>query len=269
LFDLGESVLFDFNKYDVRLMFNLLKMNIRDRYLGSTLGGLWAITNPLLMLGLYTYVFGFVFKVKLPGSETTLTYVIWLISGYGPWLAMTEAIMGGTNSVIGASGLVKNMAFKTELLPISGALVGLISISVCMVFLCMVIIISNFSLSIYVLLLPIVIAIQFFFAIGLSMWLSVIAVFIRDIVQILPTLLMVIMFVTPIFYPYDSLPEVVKSISVFNPFFQLSDAYRSILIRGEAPSFIGLTYVLFIGFILFVYGLKMFRRAKGYFDSAM
>jgi hypothetical protein len=60
-----------------------------------------------------------------PGAETTLAYVIWLISGYGPWIANTEAIMGAANSVVGASGLVKNMAFKTELLPIAGALTTL------------------------------------------------------------------------------------------------------------------------------------------------
>ena len=127
--------MFGFNRYDLRLLINLFKMNVRDRYLGSSLGSFWAISNPLFMLALYTYIFGFVFKVKLPGAETTLAYVIWLISGYGPWIATTEAIMGAANSVVGASGLVKNMAFKTELLPIAGALVGAINLAVSFVFL--------------------------------------------------------------------------------------------------------------------------------------
>ena len=85
--------MFGFNRYDIRLLINLFKMNVRDRYLGSSLGSFWAISNPLFMLALYTYIFGFVFKVKLPGAESTLAYVIWLIIGYGPWIATTEAIM--------------------------------------------------------------------------------------------------------------------------------------------------------------------------------
>jgi lipopolysaccharide transport system permease protein len=68
--------LLGFNRSDLRLLINLLKMNIRDRYLGSSLGILWAIVNPIFMLSIFTYVFGFVLKIKLPGSETTLDYVI-------------------------------------------------------------------------------------------------------------------------------------------------------------------------------------------------
>ena len=85
--------MYQFNRQDLRLAVNLWKMAVRDRYLGSSLGSFWAVANPLFMLALYTFVFGFVFKVRLPGAESTLEYVIWLIVGYGPWIATTEAIM--------------------------------------------------------------------------------------------------------------------------------------------------------------------------------
>src|SRR3990167_2612187 len=127
--------IFEFARHDIRLAINLFKMNVRDRYLGSSLGAFWAIFNPLFMLAVYTFVFGFVFKVRLPGAETTLAYVIWLISGYGPWIAMTEALMSSTNSVVGSAGIVKNMAFKTEILPISAALTGFITLIVSLFFL--------------------------------------------------------------------------------------------------------------------------------------
>ena len=133
--------IFEFARHDIRLAINLFKMNVRDRYLGSSLGAFWAIFNPLFMLAVYTFVFGFVFKVRLPGAETTLAYVVWLISGYGPWIAMTEAIMSSTNSVSGSSGLVKNMAFKTELLPISSAFIGLINLTVSLVFLMVLVVV--------------------------------------------------------------------------------------------------------------------------------
>jgi lipopolysaccharide transport system permease protein len=261
--------LFGFNRHDLRLMVNLFKMNVRDRYLGSSLGSFWAITNPLFMLALYTYVFGFVFKIRLPGADTTLAYVIWLITGYGPWIAMTEAIMGSTTSVIGASGLVKNMAFKTELLPIAGALVGAINLAVSFAFLAVLLVWAGSPITWHVIFLPLVMLLQFFWIIALGMWLSAIAVFVRDVVQILPTLLTAIMFITPIFYPFESMPPLIQKVSGANPFYQISAAYRAILTGGEVPDFWGLFFVLAAAMVVFHFGLIAFRRAKGYFDSAL
>lgn len=261
--------MFGFNRYDLRLLINLFKMNVRDRYLGSSLGSFWAISNPLFMLALYTYIFGFVFKVKLPGAETTLAYVIWLISGYGPWIATTEAIMGAANSVVGASGLVKNMAFKTELLPIAGALVGAINLAVSFVFLLVLLAWAGTPITVHVIFLPVVMVLQFFWIIAVGMWLSAIAVFVRDILQILPTLLTAIMFMTPIFYPFESMPAIIQKGSLANPFYQIAEAYRSILIGNEFPSWPGLLYVATISGVILHFGLAAFRRAKGSFDSAI
>lgn len=261
--------MFGFNRYDLRLLLNLFKMNVRDRYLGSSLGGFWAIANPLIMLCLYTYIFGFVFKVRLPGSEATLDYVIWLISGYGPWLATTEAIIASAASVVGASGMVKNLAFKTELLPIAGALVGMISLTVSSVFLLILMVISGNSPTWHVVILPIVLALQFAWIIALGIWLSAITVFVRDVMQILPSILMVIMFMTPIFYPFESMPRLVQALSMANPFYHIAEAYRSILTGHQLPNPGGLLFVLALSAMVFWPGLRAFRRAKGYFDSAL
>jgi lipopolysaccharide transport system permease protein len=261
--------LFGFNRYDLRLLINLFKMNIRDRYLGSALGSVWAITNPLFMLALFTYVFGFVFKIRLPGSETTLAYVIWLISGYGCWIALQESIMSSANSVVGASGLVKNMAFKTELLPIAGVLVGLINLAVSMCFLFLLLIWAGNEITWHILLLPLVMAMQFLFAAALGIWLSAIAVFLRDIIQILPTVMTFFMFMTPIFYPFESMPSIIQKVSIANPLYQIAEGYRAIIINNQAPNIIGLAYVGMLSLTVFYFGLKAFRRAKGHFDSAI
>jgi lipopolysaccharide transport system permease protein len=261
--------LYGLNKHDLRLTINLFKMSLRDRYLGSSLGSFWAITNPLFMLALYTYVFGFVFKVKLPGAETTLGFAIWLISGYGPWIAIQESIMGTTNSVIGASGLVKNMAFKTELLPLAANLLGLINVLVSLGFLFLLLIVSGGKITWHIILLPVVVVVQFAFTAAIGMWLSAIAVFIRDIVQILPTLLTALMFMTPIFYSFDFMPEIIKSVSYANPIFQIVEGYRSIILENRMPNLSGLAYVIVLSLIIFHFGLKAFRRTKGSFDSAI
>jgi lipopolysaccharide transport system permease protein len=258
-----------FTKQDVRLAFNIFKMNVRDRYLGSSLGSFWAVANPLFMLAIFTFVFGFVFKIRLPGAETTLGYVIWLIVGYGPWIATTEAITATTNSVTGAAGVVKNLAFKTELLPISAAFVGLISLGVSLFFLLILLIVDGRTPGWHVLWLPFIIFQQFFLIVSLGLWLAAINVFVRDLSLVLPNMLMIVMFATPIFYPIETVPAVVQKLSFANPFFQISDAYRAVILHDTDPGLLGLGYVFVLSVAIFLMGLTAFRRAKGYFDSAL
>ena len=96
----GRTVqILGFDRADALRLLNFLKMGLRDRFLGSTLGLVWAIVNPLLMMGIFTFVFAFVFRSRLPGAETSLSFVIWLISGYGPWLAIGDSLATSTGSV--------------------------------------------------------------------------------------------------------------------------------------------------------------------------
>lgn len=261
--------MFNFDRNDIRLTLNLIRMNVRDRYLGSSLGSFWAITNPLFMLAVYTYVFGFILKVKLPGAESTFAYVIWLISGYGPWIATVEAIVAATASVVGASGLVKNMAFKTELLPISAAFIGLISLTVSLLFLLTLMTIAGNVPDWHIVWIPLIIILQLFFIVALGLWLSVINVFVRDLSIALPNILTIIMFITPIFYPISTMPQVIRILSLGNPFYQISDAYRNVLLEQITPNYWGMGYVFLLSVVIFHFGLIAFRRAKSHFDAAL
>ena len=261
--------MFGFNKQDVRLAVNLFKMNVRDRYLGSSLGSYWAIVNPLLMLAIFTFVFGFIFKIRLPGSDSTLAYAVWLISGYGPWIATNEAIMASSISVTGAVGIVKNMAFKSELLPIAAAFVGLISLVVSFCFLLILMIFDGNYPTWHIFLLPIVVGAHFFIMISIGIWLSAINVFVRDLTQTLPTLLTIVLYLTPIFYAFESMPKFIQQISFINPLYQIADSYRRILVGHQLPNLFGIAYLFSLSFVIFFFGLRAFRRVKGNFDSAM
>lgn len=258
-----------FNRTDVYLTLNFFKMNLRDKYLGTSLGTFWAVINPLLMLGIYTYIFGFVFKVKLPGAETTLAYVIWLISGYGPWMALSEATMGATTSVVSGSGIVKNIAFKTEILPIAAALTSVVPLAISMVFIVVLKTFDGKPVSLYVLTLPLVIILQFMLVIGIGFFCATIHVFVRDFGIALPNALNVIMFMTPIFYPLESMPRLFQLVTAVNPVYALVAAYRSPLIDGQPPDVLALLYVFVFSAALCVLGLRVFRRAKGFFNSML
>lgn len=258
-----------FTPRDVRLGWNLFRMSLGDRYLGSTLGGFWAIANPLFMLALYTVVFGFILKVRLPGAETSFGYAIWLISGYAPWLATVEALSGAVVSVTGAAGIVKNLAIKTELLPIAASLLGLVSLVVSLGFLMLLLAIDRRLPGWSLAWLPLVIALQVGLVAGLALWLSAVNVFVRDLALVLPNLLTIVMFSTPIFYSIESMPTVVQQLSYLNPFFQISSAYRAVLLQQMAPTAVGLAYLGTLVAVVGLSGLAVFRRAKGQFGGML
>lgn len=254
---------------DLRLLWTFLGINIRDKYLGSTLGSVWAIANPLLMLTIYTFVFGYVFRLRAPGTETTVAHTIWLLSGYGPWLASTEGLMAGAVSIINAAGLVKNMAFKTEVLPIAGALTGLIPFAVCSSFLGVLLLIAGTGLSWHAFFVIPIGLLQFALLASLSLFFSAASVLVRDVAIALPNLLTIVLFATPIFYPLESTPKFLQILSYANPFFIISDAYRQSLVYHQVPSLIGLFYIAILTILIGAPGLVLFRRLKTYMEARL
>jgi lipopolysaccharide transport system permease protein len=254
-----------FEKKDIRLIHNLWLINIDDRYLGSNLGRLWAILNPLIMFSLFTFVFGYVFKARLPGIESTMGYSIWLICGYGPWLATTDGLIASANSIVGNSAIVKNMSFKTETIPVASVLIGIVPLFVSLIFLIILKLFSGNPLSLNISFLPIVIIIQFIFLISLGILLSAITTFMKDFGILLPNLLLIILFATPIFYPIEAVPAVIGKITMFNPFYILADAYRQLLIYNSIPNLVNLLFLGIFSFILLIINLGLFRRVKSYF----
>lgn len=257
------------NRQDVRTLLSFTRMMLRDRFLGSALGVLWAVLNPILMLGIFTFVFAFVFQARLPGAERSLTYVIWLLSGYGPWLAITESLATGTISVTANAGLVKNLPLKTELLPIAGCLMGFVPLAVSMVFLGGLMMVDDVEVTWRWLWVVPAMAIQFLLCAGLALFLSAINVFVRDTALVLPNVLTIVLFASPIFYPVDAFPAALRPLVSLNPLFVLSEAYRGPIVRGASPRPLGLLYVACLALVLAWLGLAFFRRLKGYFDARL
>ncbi|UVT16837.1 MAG: ABC transporter permease [Nitrospira sp.] len=258
-----------FEARDLSLIFGFARNHLREKHIGSILGSSWSVLQPLLMLAVYTFVFGFVFKVKFPGAETTFGYTVWLLSGFGPWMGFTEAVMASAVSITSATGLIKNVAFKTEVLPIAAGLTGTLPIVVSLCFLGVLLVIDGNTPSWHVLLLPLVVVSQFLLVASVGIPLSAITVFFRDLTYALPNLLMIVLFMSPIFYPVESMPHVFQTVSAFNPIYILVEAYRSILLYHQPPNLLGLGYVSILGIVLTALMLRMFRRVKGYFESVL
>jgi lipopolysaccharide transport system permease protein len=258
-----------FDRRDLGMLLNLFRMSLIDRFLGSALGLLWAILGPLMLMGIFCFVFTFVFPGRLPGRVGSLPYLIWLISGYGPWLALSDGLSSATSSVVGNAGIVKNIAFKSELLPMVGSLLGLVPLVVSFALILVLQILSGELPSIAWLSLPFVIVLQFVFVSGLGLFLGALNVFVRDTALVLPSLLTLILFASPIFYPLSAYPVWAQKVLVFNPFYVMAEGYREPILNGSLPPLWMAVYFAAVSGVVFVGGLWWFRRLKSFFDTRL
>jgi ABC-type polysaccharide/polyol phosphate export permease len=258
-----------FDRRDVGMLVNLFRMALGDRFLGSSLGLIWAVLSPLMLMGIFCFVFTFVFPNRLPGSDGSLPYVIWLISGYAPWLGISEGLSSATSSVTGSAGVVKNIAFKSELLPVVGSMLGLVPLAVGLLLIFLLQIGTGHGLSLAIVALPLVIALQLLFVSGLGLFLGPLNVFVRDTSLALPNILTILLFASPIFYPLSAYPGPARAILVYNPFYVLTECYRAPILLGAFPPLWMLAYLIVLAAMFFVAGLWWFRRLKSFFDTRL
>jgi lipopolysaccharide transport system permease protein len=258
-----------FDRRDLQMLRSLFRMNLADRFLGSSLGLIWAVLSPLMLMGIFCYVFTYVFPGRLPGREGALPFLIWLISGYGPWLALSDGLTTATGSVVSNTGVVKNIAFKSEILPIVGTLMGLVPLAVALCVILLLQVLSGVAPRPTLVLLPFVVAVQIVFISGLGLFLSALNVFLRDTALVLPNVLTMLLFLSPIFYAVTSYPANLQPYLVYNPFYAMTELYRVVVVEGTLPTFWMLAYMVVLSALTFAGGLWWFRRLKSFFDTRL
>lgn len=241
-----------FDGHDRRLGVNFAAIMLRDRFLGTSLGWIWSVLQPTLLIGVFVFVFTVLFKSRLPGQENSqLAFAIWLISGYGPWLAINEGIMGGASSVVSQTGVVKNMAFKTEILPIAATLLGLVPLLVSISILTVLIIMDGRTpTAVWLIMIPVLLS-QSLFVAGLGLYLGALNVFVRDVTLALPSILTMLLFLSPIFYPIDSYDPALRAVVQWNPFYVIANGYRAPIVDGQLPPIWQIIYLAVLAILTF------------------
>jgi ABC-type polysaccharide/polyol phosphate export permease len=258
-----------FDRRDFGMLMNLFRMALTDRFLGSALGLVWAVLAPLMLMGIFCFVFTFVFPSRLPGRNGALPFVIWLISGYAPWLGLSEGLSAATGSVVSNAGIVKNIAFKSELLPVVGAMLGLVPLVVGLGLIIPLQLVSGEGFSFWWLIMPVAVLLQLAFVSGLGLFLAALNVFVRDTALALPNVLTLLLFASPIFYPLSAYPAAAQLILMFNPFYVLAECFRAPILSGTAPALWMLVYMVAVSAALLAGGLWWFRRLKSFFDTRL
>lgn len=252
------------------LILNMTYKEITDRYAGSAFGLLLAVIQPLLLIGVYTLVFTFVFRVRIGGTESPTSYAFYALCGLIPWIAIAESISKSVSSVTSKSALVKQAIFPTEVLPISSVLSSLLTMLIGFsIYIIGIAIFAPGHLSWLSFLAIVVVILQIIFAIGLGWLLAVIGVYLRDIGELISVLLMIGMFVTPILYLENMIPAAFVWPMRFNPFAHLIYMYRDTLFYGKILHPWSFLIFGLLAIALFYFGYKSFKKVKIFFANVL
>lgn len=243
--------------------------DIRGRYINSALGLWWAVIQPLALLALYTFVFSGIMSVRLNGSSSTGEFALYAFCGLLPWLAFADALTRSASVLFDQTPLIKKVVFPSEILPVHLVLSALVVEIVGLVVFLAVVIVGGRLPGWSLLLLPVVIALQFFFMTGIAWLLSTLAVYLRDVRQVVGLVLTLWMFLTPIVYPASLVPARFKWVLDINPMTAVVDAYRAALLDDRMPSPVPLVVFAVVAFTLFVSGYWVFTRSKPTFADLL
>ncbi len=234
--------------------------DLRARYVGSTLGIFWSVVNPLLMLIVYTFVFSVVLGVRFREDPGIHNYALYLFCGMLPWIAFQESVAASVGALTANANLVKHVVFPVKALHASIVLSALFSELVGLAILLVFKVILYGEVGLWFLFLPVVILFQCIFTMGLGLYLSALNVFFRDTAPLVRPLLLIWMYLTPIFYPLSIVPERFKILIYLNPMTPLVTAYRDLLLNDRPPAVSGSVYFAVLSIAVFFGGYRFFTR---------
>ncbi|MBZ0158639.1 MAG: ABC transporter permease [bacterium] len=251
------------------LIWSFAKRDLLARYKGSVVGLFWSVIHPLIMLALYTFVFSTIMKVRVGASEGTEQFAIYLFCGMLPWNALAEGLNRSTGVILEHSNLIKRAIFPSEILPIYPVIVGIINQFIGFVILLAALLLVGHPIYPVMLLLPVIFILQFAITTGLAWIVAGVTVFIRDLGQMLGMMLTLGVFLTPIFYPPSVVPQGLQPLLVVNPMYALVEAYRSLILRGQLPSWGSVVFLASIGAVVFIMGYRLFTRLQPAFADVL
>jgi lipopolysaccharide transport system permease protein len=252
------------------LIFRMAYKELTDRYAGSALGLFWALFYPLFLVGIYTLIFTFIFQVKISPGSTPLQYAFYAVIGLIPWITMQEGLVKTTNSVISNANLVKQVIFPVDILPIISIVVSFLTLIIgLIIYLITMAFVSPANFTAIFFLLPIVILIHFIFLVGTGWILAALAVYFRDLKELISIILLIGMFVTPVLYLESSIPAAFKIPILLNPMTHLINMYRDVIFYGSINH--PWSFVIFglLAILIFFAGFQCFQKLKYFFANVL
>jgi lipopolysaccharide transport system permease protein len=253
-----------------QLTWEMARREVSDRYAGHVLGVLWSFAHPLILMGVYLFIFGFVFRVRIGGTtDLPLDYTVYVLSGLIPWMAVSEALNRAPTAVLSSTSLVKQVVFPIEVLPAKTVLPTLLPQVVQVAILMAYVLFKYHTLPMTFLLVPILIVVQTVGLLGIAYALAAVSVYFRDLKDIVQVMTVIGAYLMPVFYLPAMVPVLFRPLLFLNPCSYLVWCFQDACYFGGFmhpwawPAFVG-------GSVVSLYvGSRVFAVLKPHFGSVL
>ncbi|MDV6033267.1 MAG: ABC transporter permease [Phycisphaera sp. RhM] len=239
------------------LLYLLAMRDISARFRQSIIGYGWAILRPLLTAAIFTLVFSVFVKV-----ETVVPYPIFAFAGLMPWLYFSNSLTGVTSSVVGGGALLTKVYFPRLVLPLAKVAVGLVELALQFVVMFVLMALYSYMPGWEILLLPVFVVVTVVTALAFGIWLTALNVRYRDIGMAVPFLIQIWMYLCPIVYPLDVVPDRYRALYAINPMVGVVEGFRWALLGTAPPDWTMVGVSLLVMLVVLVTGIAYFRKVE-------
>lgn len=238
------------------LILHLAARDLKVRYRRSVIGFLWTMLQPLILMLVFQAVFSALFRFDIPN------YPVYALVGVLFWNFFSQTVVASMNSLRGNAQLMQKLPVPSAVFPLATVLSGLVNLALALVPLFLVLLVTGHPLSGALFFLPVAIAIGAAFTLGAGLLLSPLAVFFSDTVELVSVVLMMLMYLTPVFYPMSILPASVRWVVEANPVRLMLESFREPIYHGQLPSWSTLGLSLGAALLSLGLGVEVFRRSS-------
>ena len=253
-----------------QLTWEMTKREVQERYAGQALGAFWAVGHPVLMMAIYVFVFAYVFRIRLPeGAGLKFDYTAYLLSGLIPWLAFQDAMQKGALVVVNSAGLVKQVVFPVEILPLKGVLASTFTELIALAILLVYSVVKESTFLWTWLLLPFLVVCQVLAMTGVCYVLSAFGTFFRDVKDIVILFTTAGLYLMPVLYTPGMVPRSIEGVFYLNPFSYMAWCFQDAAFYGTFvhPVAWFVYPVLSVG--CFYAGYRVFRKLRPLFGNVL
>lgn len=252
------------------LILQMTKRDIHGKYKGSVVGLGWSLFNPMLMLAVYTFVFSVIFKARwgVQIGDSKSEFAIILFAGLILHGLFSEVVNRAPSLILGNVNYVKKVVFPLEILPMISTGTALFHAFVGSVVLISAVLLTEGSLPLTAICVPVVVLPLVLMTLGFAWFFASLGVYLRDIGQAIGILTTIMLFLAPVFYPLEFLPEKYRSLIFINPLTFPIEQLRAVLLFNLWPNWSGMAiYFAFSAFIGWA-GFYWFQKSrKGFADT--
>lgn len=240
------------------LLFTWTMRDFKVRYSQSILGAAWAILQPLSLMVVYSVIFSVFIRVPTDG----IPYPVFAYTALLPWTFFANSLNFAIPSLVSNMNLVSKIYFPREILPLSTILVGFVDFLIASSVFVLMLLFYRVPVGLVILLVPLVLLIQIVLTFGISLLASAVNVFYRDVRFVIPLALQIWMYLSPIIYPVNLVPERFRPFYFLNPMAVLIDTYRRIILFNQMPDWPYLGLAAFVSVSLIIVAYRYFKRAE-------